>query len=167
MKAMAMGWVLLAIGLAGGPYAVAAWSAEEKADSVVRWEYRVLSKEKVLELGKKDLAAGLNKLGDEGWELAAVDSAYIFKRARNQNRWQAADLKRRISLIESDVEMRRDRVLWAERMAKKGFMTNQNVEGERRALRIAEAALERTRRELEAIPGGAKGPAEKERKPEK
>jgi hypothetical protein len=40
-----------------------------------KWEYQVLTKEQVAGLGKKDLAAGLNKLGDESWELVAVEAA--------------------------------------------------------------------------------------------
>jgi hypothetical protein len=60
-----------------------------------RWEYRVLSAPQVRELGKKDLEAGLNKLGDEGWELVAIDPAtkaikvtsaeYYFKRPKGRS----------------------------------------------------------------------------------
>src|SRR5262249_25272463 len=39
-----------------------------------KWEYRVLTKEQLAELGKKNLAAGLNKIGEEGWELVTVQS---------------------------------------------------------------------------------------------
>jgi hypothetical protein len=45
-----------------------------------RWEYRVLTGQQVLELGKKDVTAGLNRLGAEGWELAAVRAAAPFGR---------------------------------------------------------------------------------------
>jgi hypothetical protein len=166
MKAKARGWLLLAISLASAPSPVA-WSAQEKADGGMRWQYRVLSKEQVLELGKKDLALGLNKLGDEGWELAGVDGAYIFKRPRDHNRRYAAELEQRIRLMEAVVEMQRERILWAERMARKGFLSNQTVEGERQVLQRAEMALQRTRKELKALPGASKAPAEKEGKPPK
>lgn len=51
------------------------------------WEYKALVKSQITELGKTDLGAGLNALGDEGWELVAVDAGkgqatYIFKRAK-------------------------------------------------------------------------------------
>jgi hypothetical protein len=57
------------------------------------WEYRVLSAAEVGELGKNDLAAGLNQLGGEGWELVSVEprsrdfgvqsARYYFKRAKS------------------------------------------------------------------------------------
>jgi hypothetical protein len=40
-----------------------------------KWEYKVLTKDVIAELANKDFAAGLNKLGDEGWELVAVEPA--------------------------------------------------------------------------------------------
>jgi hypothetical protein len=40
-----------------------------------KWEYQALGKQKVLERGKNDLTAGLNKFGEEGWELVAVESS--------------------------------------------------------------------------------------------
>jgi Bacterial type II/III secretion system short domain len=66
-----------------------------KAAGRPQWEYQTLSREKITELGKNDFAAGLNKLGDDGWELVAVTlsqdarpqvpsrpAEYYFKRAR-------------------------------------------------------------------------------------
>lgn len=107
-----------------------AWSAEATSANTPRWEYRVLTKAKLLELGKNDLAAGLNQLGEEGWELVAVDRdfTYIFKRPKDQLGKQIEDVKGQIALIEADVESLKDRVSWAERMAKKGFMTEQQVQ---------------------------------------
>jgi len=49
-------------------------TAKSKEAGAAKWEYRALSRDQVAELGKKDFAAGLNKLGDEGWELVAVES---------------------------------------------------------------------------------------------
>lgn len=37
-----------------------------------QWEYRTLSRDAIAELGNKDLNTGLNKLGEEGWELVAL-----------------------------------------------------------------------------------------------
>jgi len=42
------------------------------AGAGVRWEYKTYTRETISDLGKNDFAAGLNKLGDEGWELVAV-----------------------------------------------------------------------------------------------
>jgi hypothetical protein len=62
-----------------------------------RWEYSVLSKEAVVKAGKGDFRAGLNALGEEGWELVTIEArfsagrgapgggratAYYFKRAK-------------------------------------------------------------------------------------
>jgi hypothetical protein len=62
-----------------------------------QWEYQTLTREKLAEMGKNDLAAGLNKLGEDGWELVAVTPAqqpspqmprtaaeYYFKRLKGQ-----------------------------------------------------------------------------------
>jgi hypothetical protein len=47
-----------------------------KATSRPRWEYQTLSRETLLEMGKTpgktSLTAGLNKAGEDGWELVAV-----------------------------------------------------------------------------------------------
>jgi hypothetical protein len=37
-----------------------------------RWDYRLATRQQLLELGKNDVAAGLNQVGAEGWELVAV-----------------------------------------------------------------------------------------------
>jgi type II secretory pathway component GspD/PulD (secretin) len=63
-----------------------------KAAGRPQWEYQTLTRGKVVELGKNDLAAGLNKLGDDGWELVAVTAGqepgqaaeYYFKRPKGQ-----------------------------------------------------------------------------------
>jgi RNA polymerase sigma factor (sigma-70 family) len=79
-------------------------SAEGNKNVRTRWEYKVLEMEdirgltasKVMRTEKKGLADGLTALGDEGWELAAIepqqrqgptfgmvrDSVYIFKREK-------------------------------------------------------------------------------------
>jgi hypothetical protein len=50
-----------------------------------RWEYLVKPREAFTSQGKDEIAAGLNKLGDEGWELVSIDAGagtYVFKRAK-------------------------------------------------------------------------------------
>jgi hypothetical protein len=46
-----------------------------KAAARPQWEYQTLTREKIAELSKNDFAAGLNKLGEDGWELVAVTPA--------------------------------------------------------------------------------------------
>src|SRR5262249_48356594 len=110
---------------------------------------------------------GLNVLGSQGWELVVVDGAYIFKRPRNLIHKQREDLKGQIAVIESDLTQMRERVAWAERMLKKGYMTERQVEAERTQLRRMETALERARQGLQALSPTAEEPKENERKPEK
>lgn len=62
-----------------------------------KWEYKAIDRSKLYELGKKtvekqgdeQLTAGLNALGEEGWQLVAIDSLpngvrtfYCFRRAK-------------------------------------------------------------------------------------
>jgi hypothetical protein len=48
-------------------------AVKSKGAVAPKWEYKALTKAQVADLGKKDFAAGLNKLGDEGWELVALE----------------------------------------------------------------------------------------------
>jgi hypothetical protein len=166
MRAVARGFLLLALVVAGTMSGTAP-AADGKPGADSRWEYKVLTRSQVIDLGKKDLAAGLNQLGDEGWELVAIDGDYIFKRPKDQVRLRAEDLKGQIAIIEADVEMLKDRAAWAERMGKKGFLGSQQVYAEQMALRRAEAVLERARRNLKALPADPKETPEKERHPER
>jgi hypothetical protein len=164
MKVIPSACLLLVVGAAGTAPVTA--FAQGRLEAVARWEYRVLTKEDILVLGKKDLAAGLNQLGEDGWELVAAEP-YIFKRPKDQLRKQAAEIKRRIAIIEADVEQLSDRAAWAERMGKKGYLSEQRVEAEKRQLKLAETALENARNDLKAIPAELKEPPEPERKPAK
>src|SRR5262249_43830656 len=48
-----------------------------------KWEYKVMSETDLLKLGKDNLSAGLNKLGDDSWELVGLAaSQFIFKRQK-------------------------------------------------------------------------------------
>jgi hypothetical protein len=167
-RAIPKGCVLLALGLAGGTAQMPALSAQVQPEAPHRWEYRVLTKAKLLELGQNDLGAGLNQLGEEGWELVTIDrgDSYFFKRPKDQIQKRVQDVKDQITLIETDIDSLKERVAWAERMAKKGFMTDQQVQAERTRLTRAEMALERARRDLKALPASPTAPAEQDRKPE-
>jgi hypothetical protein len=148
MKAMSTELALLAIAIVGSTLPPPNVSAQGKAGAS-KWEYRSLTKGEVLELGNKDLTTGLNKLGDEGWELAAVDSAYIFKRPKGPSRQQVeAALKERVALAEAEVEQLKERVAWVTRMVRKGFVAEQWLEADKASLQVAEVILERARREL-------------------
>ena len=117
---------------------------------LLRWEYRVLAKEQVLELGKKDLTAGLNHLGMQGWELAGIDNGYIFKRRQTLGPNIVAELKQRLAAAEAEVDSRKARLLWTERMARKGFVSESRVEAERSLVTEAEMDADRLRRDLDA-----------------
>jgi hypothetical protein len=164
MKPVPTGFLLFVIVLAGGVLSDV-WSAETKSEIAPAWEYRVLTKEQVIDRGKKDLGAGLNQLGSEGWELAAIDAVYIFKRARGRNPRETEELKSIVAVLESDVEFLQDRVTWGERMVRKGYRTEQQLRYDRGALMRTEAALERARRELLTLPVDPKEATGKERKP--
>jgi hypothetical protein len=159
MKAVPTGVALLATLVIG-----AAPITAGKPDPGPRWEYRVLTKEQVLDLGKKDLAVGLNQLGGDGWELAAVDTVYIFKRARGGSQLEV--IKARLSQAEAEVETRKERVAWSERMVRKGFLSTGQLQAEKSALQAAEIAVQKARRELEPflLPEPKKAP-EKDDKP--
>jgi hypothetical protein len=163
-----MAVVLLALGVTVGIVPLSAASAaESKPDVLFQWEYRVLTEEQVIALGKKDLAAGLNELGNEGWELVTVGAHYIFKRPKDMAQKQAAEIKRQIAVAEADVEAWTDRVTWSERMLKKGYLTAKRVETERAQLKKAETVLDMARRALKNLPAAPKEPEQKEPRPEK
>jgi hypothetical protein len=126
----------------------------------LKWEYRVLTREQLLKLGNADLPAGLNRLGGEGWELAAVEQpgVFYFKRpalpAPTPDR--VDELKARLSLAESEVEMLKDRTSWAERMVKRGFISQEQLQADRARLQAAQIQLERARGALKRAEGAAK-----------
>jgi hypothetical protein len=71
----------------------AAPAPEKTATVAVKWEYKVLSRAAIEELANNDFEAGLNKLGDEGWDLYVVPTTptaagrgkapeYYFKRVK-------------------------------------------------------------------------------------
>jgi hypothetical protein len=156
--------IAVAVGILPFP---AASAAEPKPDVVVQWEYRVLTEEQVIALGKMDLAAGLNKLGEEGWELATAGAHYIFKRPKDLAQKQLAEVRRRVAAAEADVEAWKDRVAWSERMVRKGYLTEKHVEAERTQLKKAEAVLDVERRALQNLPPAPNKAEQKEPKTEK
>jgi hypothetical protein len=126
-----------------------ALAADEK--TTPKWEYRVVSKDQVIELGKNDLAAGLNKLGSDGWELVVVDGGYIFKRPKPQNDKEIADLKLRIAVLNRDIEMQKERVAWCNRMFKMGYLSGQIAAAEQERLERFGLVLERMNKDLDKL----------------
>jgi hypothetical protein len=170
MKAFSMVVLLLAISAVSGlVQASPTTAAEGKQEGVPKWEYRVLTKDQVLDLGKKDLTAGLNKIGDEGWELIAVEQigGYIFKRPKDLDRKQVEEIKQQIAIAESDLEAWKDRVAWVERMVKKGYMTERHLQSERAQLTRIEMALDWARKALKNLSADPKRLGEKESQPQK
>jgi hypothetical protein len=143
----------------GGGLAARAQPAAAAPDMAPRWEYRVVTEEQLKVAGKNDLAAGLNRLGDEGWELVAVRKDYIFKRPRGQDRQGIEELRAYIAVAEAEVEQWKNYISWSERMVKKGYLGAQRLESDRLELRKAEITLEQARRELASLPATPKKPA--------
>jgi hypothetical protein len=157
VRVISRGAILLTVGIVlGTGQSIPSSAAEWKPDGIAKWEYRLVTKEQLLDLGKKDLAAGLNQLGEEGWELVAVDGQYIFKRPKYQDRKQRQEILRQIAVAEADVAAWKDRVAWAERMFKKGYLTERHLQTEKAQLTKAETALEQARKALRGLPSGSK-----------
>jgi hypothetical protein len=158
-KSIAIWLALFVVALAGGALHVPHLEAAGAQAVPPRWEYRVMTRQQVLDLGKQDLAVGLNKLGEEGWEFVAIDTQYIFKRPNFRGSNRVETLKQQLALVETDIEMRKDRLAWSERMARKGFMTEGEVQALKLKLKAAEMTRDWTKRELDAIlaPGQKKG----------
>src|SRR6187401_354102 len=120
--------------VAGGPVFVPCPNvllAQEKPNPAPVWEYKVLTKQNIMDLGQKNLAAGLNHLGREGWELTAVDGDYIFKRSP----LTVPQLKERLERAKATVEQWQDRTTWSARMARKGFVSQVQLDADRARLR--------------------------------
>jgi hypothetical protein len=123
--------------------------AEEPARQALhKWEYRIVPGDQLPDPRSRDLTSSLNKLGDEGWELIAVQPVYIFKRPNNQR--QAEDIKRQINRLQAELDTWKNRITWTRLMAKKGFLSKNEVELEEALLRDVEIALERAQKELKA-----------------
>jgi hypothetical protein len=74
---------LLVIALALGGLGALTCLAEApagKAASRPQWEYKTVAADGLVELGKNE-QGGLDKLGDDGWELVAVTPAQSFSKA--------------------------------------------------------------------------------------
>ncbi|HJZ59540.1 MAG TPA: hypothetical protein VKE74_31640 [Gemmataceae bacterium] len=58
---------------------------------------------------------------------------------------------RRVEIAQSDVEQNRERAAWAERMVKKGYMSQAQAQAERSRMIAAELAVLKARAELKAL----------------
>jgi hypothetical protein len=168
VKTIVFGVVLVVLGVALALQPLTTSLAARQPAVVVKWEYRVLTKEQIIDLGKKDLAAGLNKLGDEGWELVVAEPQYVFKRPKDQpERKSLAELQEQLTRAESDVVQWTERVAWTERMVKKGYLTNVQLEADRARLSQSTLVLDLARKALPKLPNNPKAPVEKDRQPDK
>jgi len=145
---------------------------EVDAQRQIQWEYRVLTKDQLLNAGKKDLAAALNRLGSQGWELVAIETAlapstFYFKRPRQSLAEQIEDYKARVAGLELAVALARDRADWAERMTRKGNGSESNLTVANQQLKFAELALERARKRLSVLSSESIDSTEDEKKPAK
>lgn len=66
------------------------------------------------------------------------------------------ELQRRLERARADLEQRRERLAWSERMFKRGYIAASQTQADEAHLRAAEAALQRAEAELEAARRGAK-----------
>lgn len=62
-----VGWILLIGGLLAFASGVSTTAQEKRPAPPGKWEYKVLTQSEL------DKAKGLSQLGDEGWELVAVE----------------------------------------------------------------------------------------------
>jgi type II secretory pathway component GspD/PulD (secretin) len=73
---------------AGDPATKTAPAPEKTVPAGPMWEYKVFNRGEITDLGNQDFATGLNKLGDEGWEMVALGQGvraaqeYYFKRPK-------------------------------------------------------------------------------------
>ncbi len=177
IKPILRAFAVLVIGVAvalASPFA-----QEAPSSSPVKWEYRVLSRDQIAELGKNDLAAGLNRLGEDGWQLVTVEPAftpeknstvparaaqYYLIRPKDYPRIQRETAQRRVASAKADLEMCEDRAAWSERMVKKGYLTATQARVDQEQLRRARAALEAAERELNSVIPKPELPRPKEQK---
>jgi hypothetical protein len=177
-KTIRMGLVLVVVCLVGAISPTTLLYAQVTTEAPGQWEYRVLTKDLILDLGNKDLTTGLNRLGSEGWELITIEPASIsergaapkvatfyFKRPRNRPTSQAEDLKDLIERLEFDHGVAREWAAWTERMARKGFRSESQVTYAKQQLKDIEVSLEKARRQLRALsaPEPIKAPAKVEK----
>ena len=86
-------------------------------------------------------------------------------RTPDRDRGKIDELKAQVGQLESDVESLKERATWAERMAKKGYLSESELQADRARLKKAETDLDRARRQLKALSPDPKEPAEKGNKP--
>ena len=150
----ALGFLLLVAGLGAGPAHAQLIAAEFRNDPIRKWEYRVLSKDQLPKGQAQEIAHALNKLGEEGWELVAAGDVYIFKRPKGPDRFE--DIKRQVVFLQAEADTLKDRVAWSKRMARKGFLSDNQLQFEEDLLNEVQTALERAKADLKALDQPAK-----------
>ncbi len=95
---------------------------------------------------------------------AAQQGAALRRRgALDEVEQQADQLRAKLAQAQADVERRRGQLVFARRLASKGFVTTLQVEAEEAALRAAETVLEQARKAVDALTGDS-GTSDTERK---
>jgi hypothetical protein len=106
----------------------------------------------VVRAGHNDLEmveAIVIRLDEAAAEVGAAEGDAEPRKARTHKRPE--EIKHRVAVAESDVAMWRDRVAWSERMAKKGYLTDFQVNADRGQLIRAEFALDQAQEELQGL----------------
>jgi outer membrane protein TolC len=81
-----------------------------------------------------------------------IDAEIVLERAKARQQAGRENARSVVELAESELEMWKERVAWSERMVKKGYLTERQLQTERAALKQAETVLEKARRELDGVP---------------
>jgi hypothetical protein len=97
-----------------------------------------------------------------GTESVAVCGAADIPSAGRQREFRVivvdlAEFNRRIADAEANVAERKERLAWAERMTRKGFMSATQLAADRARLENAELALQKLRQSLKTYPGYPRG----------
>jgi hypothetical protein len=98
---------------------------------------------------------------------AAVREIIKTLRAADELAADAGVIKLRLKIAEADVEQQRERVLWSERMVKKGFLPANQLKEELRLLGELETAHEEAEADAKTLPAEPKKSTESDRKPQK
>ena len=83
--------------------------------------------------------------------LARLDLPDEKSKQPRRSEEQIKEIKDRVALAETELQICQDRFAWSERMVKKGFLSASQVLAEKLRLQYAEMALARAKRELQDL----------------
>lgn len=81
-----------------------------------------------------------------------LEAEIALERAKSPKQAPPGDVKKRAAQAGSDVAMWLERVAWAERMARKGYLTERQVRADKAKLKKAQAERDEAERELKRLP---------------